>query len=546
MDSGGNGGELCQKPAICGIAAPGFERAPQAFVQTFGGAACRAGKLMECGHAVSGRTGARGAPDSGIGAPLGIRSAGTNPIFRRNPMHSPPLAELGRRLPSLRLLTEPTDLEHYGRDWTRRWTPAPLAIAQPASIDEVQEIVRWANAERVALVPSGGRTGLSGGAVAARGELVVSLERMNRVLGFDPVDRLLTVQPGIALQAVHEAARTHGLIYPVDFAARGSCTIGGNIATNAGGIRVIRYGNTREWIAGLKVVAGNGELLDLNRGLVKNSSGYDLRQLMIGSEGTLGIVVEAMLELTDPPPRSQVMLLALPDMDALMQVFALFRARLGLQAFEFFTDVALRIVCAHGAQRALDGDHPCYVVTEYEAADETAEAAALAAFEHGAERGWIADGVIANSEAQAAALWRLREGITESLAAHSPYKNDVSVRIAAVPAFLHAMQDLLSREYPHFEVVWFGHIGDGNLHINVLKPENLPQADFLAQCERVTLLLAETLRRHGGSISAEHGIGLVKKPYLDSTRSAAEVELMRGLRRVFDPNGILNPGKLFD
>lgn len=455
------------------------------------------------------------------------------------------LADLSRRLPDLRLLTMPGELEHYGRDWTRRWTPAPLAIALPTSIDEVQTIVRWANEQGVAIVPSGGRTGLSGGAVAANGELVLSLERMNRVLDFDAVDRTLTVQPGVVLQHVHEAARSHGLIYPVDFAARGSCSVGGNIATNAGGIRVIRYGNTREWIIGLKVVAGNGELLELNRGLIKNSSGYDFRQLMIGSEGTLGIVVEATLKLADPPPPSQVMLLALPDMDALMQVFALFRARLTLQAFEFFTDCALEHVLAHGAQRAIDGDYPYYVVTEFDAADEPAQNAALAAFEYALERDWVSDGVIAQSEAQAAALWRLREGITESLASRRPYKNDVSVRISAVPAFLHEMQALLAHEYPQIEVVWFGHIGDGNLHINVLRPDDLAEETFIAQCEHVTKLLAATLQRHGGSISAEHGIGLVKRAYLKSTRSAAEIALMQGVRKVFDPNGILNPGKLF-
>lgn len=454
------------------------------------------------------------------------------------------LAGLAARLPNLRLLTDPADLEHYGRDWTRRWTPAPLAIALPGDVAEVQGIVQWANEQGVAVVPSGGRTGLSGGAVAANGELVLSLERMNRVLEFDAVDRTLTVQAGITLHAAHEAAKEHGLIYPVDFAARGSCSIGGNIATNAGGIRVIRYGNTREWIAGLTVVAGNGELLQLNRGLIKNSSGYDLRQLMIGSEGTLGIVVEATLRLTDPPPPSQVMLLALPTMDALMEVFALFRSRLTLQAFEFFTDIALRHVLAHGAQRAIDGDHPYYVVTEFDA-DESSQDAALQAFEHGMEHGWISDGVMAQSEAQAAALWRLREGITESLAPHRPYKNDISLRISALPVFLHEIQALLGREYPHIEVVWFGHIGDGNLHINVLRPESLSDADFIEQCEHVTKLLAETLQRHGGSISAEHGIGLVKRAYLGSTRSESEIALMRGVKQVFDPKWLLNPGKLF-
>jgi len=460
-------------------------------------------------------------------------------------MSDSPLAELVQRLPELRLLTEPGDLEHYGRDWTRRWTPTPLAIALPSSVDEVQAIVRWANELNVALVPSGGRTGLSGGAVAANGELVLSLERMNRVLDFNAVDRTLTVQPGITLQAVHDAARGNGLLYPVDFAARGSCSIGGNIATNAGGIRVIRYGNTREWIAALKVVTGNGELLELNRGLIKNSSGYDFRQLMIGSEGTLGVVVEATLKLTDPPPLSQVMLLALPDMDALMQVFALFRSRLSLQAFEFFTDHALHHVLAHGAQRAIDGDYPYYVVTEFDAVDEKTQEIALATFEQAVEKGWVSDGVLAQSDAQAAALWRLREGITESLAPHRPYKNDVSVKVSAVPAFLHEMQALLTHEYPQIEVVWFGHIGDGNLHINVLRPDDLDEVAFVAQCDHVTRLLATTLQSHGGSISAEHGIGLVKRAYLESTRSAAEIMLMKGVRKVFDPNGILNPGKLF-
>ncbi|KAF1689155.1 FAD-binding oxidoreductase [Pseudoxanthomonas taiwanensis] len=461
-------------------------------------------------------------------------------------MIDPRLAELLDAAPGLRLKTGPADLEHYGRDWTRRWTPAPLAVALPGTVEEVQAVGRGANRHKVAIVPSGGRTGLSGGAVAAHGELVLSLERMNRVLDFDPVDRTLTVQAGTPLEAVQEAARGHGLQYPVDFAARGSCTIGGNIATNAGGIRVIRYGNTREWVAGLKVVTGAGEVLELNRGLVKNSSGYDLRHLFIGSEGTLGIVVEATLKLTDPVPQGSVMLLALPSFEVLMQVFAEFRARLRLEAFEFFTDVALRHVLAHGGQAPFAGTYPYYVVTEFAGGDEATEAAAMAAFEHCMEQGWIVDGVISQSGAQAAQLWRLREGITESIARYTPYKNDVSVRISAMPAFLARAQALLGQAYPQYEVVWFGHIGDGNLHINVLKPADVDGAEFVAHCEQVTRLLAQALQEHGGSISAEHGIGLVKKPYLGSIRSPEEIALMRGIRRVFDPNGILNPGKLLD
>ena len=259
---------------------------------------------------------------------------------------------------------------------------------------------------------------------------------------------------------------------------------------------------------------------------------------------TLGIVVEATLALTEPPPESQVLLFAVPHMDALMQVFGACRRRLKLSAFEFFTDRALHHVLAHGAQAPFAEVSPFYVVTEFDAADEAARNEALAVFEHCLEQGWVSDGVLSQSEAQARSLWRLREGITESLARFVPYKNDVSVRISAMPAFLAEAQALLARGYPQFEVVWFGHIGDGNLHINILKPGAAAQADFVADCERVTTLLAEVLQRHGGSISAEHGIGLVKKPYLWCTRSPAEIAAMRGIKAALDPNGIMNPGRV--
>jgi FAD/FMN-containing dehydrogenase len=229
-----------------------------------------------------------------------------------------------------------------------------------------------------------------------------------------------------------------------------------------------------------------------------------------------------------------------------MQVFAAFRERLTLEAFEFFTDRALHHVLAHGAQKPFEEVHPYYVVTEFAVGDDAQQAVAMAAFEYCLENGLVNDGVISQSDAQAAQLWRLREGITESLAKYKPYKNDVSVRISAMPAFLAETQALLGSQYPQFDVVWFGHIGDGNLHINVLKPDDADYAEFVEQCEHVTQLLSETLARHGGSISAEHGIGLVKKPYLLGTRSAAEVELMRGIKRVMDPGGLMNPGKVFD
>ncbi|MBS0457783.1 MAG: FAD-binding oxidoreductase [Proteobacteria bacterium] len=444
-------------------------------------------------------------------------------------------------IPVRRLLRSPSDLEHYGRDWTRRFVPSPSAVALPESVAEVQALVRWANQTGAPLVPSGGRTGLSGGAVAANGEVVVSLESMRSILSFDAADRLLTVQAGITTQAVQDAARERDLIYPVDFASRGSSQIGGNVATNAGGIKVLRYGLTRNWVAGLKVVTGSGELLDLNRGLVKNATGYDLRHLFVGSEGTLGVIVEVALRLAEPPPQQQVMVLALPRLDALTELLDRLRRRLVLSAFEFFSDKALAHVVRAGGRRPFEAPAPWYVLAEFDADQE----AALSAFDEALADGLVNDGVLGQSDAQAQELWRLREGITESLSHLRPYKNDIAVRVGMLPTFLTAADGFFAREYPEFEVVWFGHIGDGNLHISVIHPDAMSDEAFTASCERVTHRLGALLSEFGGSISAEHGVGLLKKDYLHYSRSSPEIELMRAMKRVFDPAGVLNPGKVF-
>jgi FAD/FMN-containing dehydrogenase len=466
-------------------------------------------------------------------------------------MHTP--NDSAALLDGIRAFIEPAHVRadpdsglHYGRDWTRLHTPNPLAVVLPGTVEQVQQLVRYANEHRLALVPSGGRTGLSGGAVACQGEIVVSLERMNHIVHFDPTDRSVTCQAGVVTEAVQNFARDHGLYYPVDFASRGSSQIGGNIATNAGGIKVIRYGLTRDWVTGLKVITGRGDLLDLNRGLIKNASGYDLRHLFIGSEGTLGIIVEATLKLTRPLREPQVMVLGAPDMDSVMSLYHVFRNKMELNAFEFFSELALRHVLNKGLTRPFDVATPYYVLIEFDNPDQLHTDTALALFEHSAEQGWLADGVLSQSESQAQDLWRLREDISESIAGHSPYKNDISMRISQVPAFLAEADALLAREYPDFEVLWYGHIGDGNLHINILKPADLEIAAFAQQCGKVSEHLFEILQRHSGSISAEHGVGLTKKPYLHYTRDDIEMSYLRAIKQAFDPNGIMNPGKIFD
>lgn len=455
------------------------------------------------------------------------------------------IQQLHSLLETQRVATDVATLQSHGLDWTRYYTPAPAAVVFPKTTEEVAALVRWATQEKVALVPSGGRTGLSGGAVATQGEVVVSFDRMNAILDFNPVDRTVRCQAGVVTAQLQDFAADQGLYYPVDFASSGSSQIGGNIATNAGGIKVVRYGMTREWVAGLKVVTGTGEVLELNQGLAKNNTGYDFRHLFIGSEGTLGFIVEATMQLTRPPAPLSVMVLAVPALAGIMEIFNAFRQRLDLTAFEFFSEKALRHVLARGqVQRPFEGESDYYVLLEFECVNSTTEETALSLFEECMEAGWLVDGVLSQSEEQARALWRLREDISESITPYRPYKNDIAVRVSAVPPFVEALDAVLAREYPDFEVVWFGHIGDGNLHINVLKPDALALDGFREACERVNAEVFALVRRFGGSMSAEHGVGLLKRDYLDVTRSPEDIALMRGVKAVFDPLGIMNPGKL--
>ncbi len=446
-----------------------------------------------------------------------------------------------------RVKTDTDALMTWGKDWTKHFEPNPSVIVFPSTTQEVADLVKIANEFNIAITPSGGRTGLSAGAVAANGEMVISLDRMNKVLNFYPADRMVHIQAGMVTEQLQDYAESQGLYYPVDFASAGSSQIGGNIGTNAGGIKVIKYGMTRNWVLGLTVVTGKGDVLHINKGMIKNATGYALQHLFIGGEGTLGIVTEAEMKLERQPQDLQVLVLGVPDFDAVMPVLHAFQSKIDLTAFEFFGEVAMQKVLDHGhVQRPFESQCPFYVLLEFEAPFEPIMDKAMELFEHCMEQGWVLDGVMSQNLEQVQNLWRLREDISESIAPFTPYKNDISVLITHVPAFIAEIDQIVTENYPDFEICWFGHIGDGNLHLNILKPAYLSKDEFFAKCQVVNKYVFETVKKYNGSISAEHGVGMTKKPYLDYTRSDTEIGYMKALKQIFDPNNVMNPGKLFD
>lgn len=443
--------------------------------------------------------------------------------------------------------TDEESLISHGKDWTKIYAPKPTAIVFPKTTEEVQSVVRLANEMNFALVPSGGRTGLSAGAVATNGEVVVSFDYMNKILDFSASDQSVRCQAGVVTGQLQNFAEENGLYYPVDFASAGSSQLGGNLSTNAGGIKVIKYGMSRDWVLGLKVVTGAGEILELNRDLLKNNTGYDIRHLFIGAEGTLGFITEATMKLTRQPNNLTVLVLGLNDISNTMDVLKSFQSSLDLCAYEFFSEEAMQHVLAHhDVPRPFETPAPFYALLEFEATSDQVMDQAMSLFEECVEAGWVLDGVISQSETQAKNLWTLREGISESISVRTPYKNDISVVVSRVPEFLNEINQVVTEHYPDFEIIWFGHIGDGNLHLNILKPIDLENEEFFKKCINVNKWVFDIVEKYKGSVSAEHGVGIVKKDYLQYTRSAEEISLMKGIKLVFDPKGLMNPGKIFD
>ena len=466
---------------------------------------------------------------------------------------NPSLLDELRTLVGAAQVLEGDGLEAYEVDWRKRYRGRALAVVRPGSTDEVAAVVRACVAAGVAIVPQGGNTGLVGGGVpdASGTQVLLSLSRLNRIREIDADNLTLTAEAGCVLQAIQEAAAARGLLFPLSLAAEGSCTIGGNLATNAGGTQVLRYGNARELCLGVEAVTPTGELWNGLTGLRKNNTGYDLRDLLVGSEGTLGVITAATLKLYPAPSAVVTAMAACQSVDSAVGLLNLARTRLGagLTGFELMGRFALTLVERHFPQlpRPL-APAPWTVLLELAGTEEESrERERLAGLlESALEQGLIEDAAVAESIAQSHALWHVRESIPLAQSEEGlNIKHDIALPISAIPGFVERMAAQLSQAAPGARVVCFGHLGDGNLHYNLQAPEGESAGSFLAQREEaINALVYDEVQRLGGSISAEHGIGQLKREELARRGSAVGLQMMRAIKHALDPAGLMNPGRV--
>src|SRR3954465_7385999 len=442
------------------------------------------------------------------------------------------------------VLTAPQDTRPYFTDWRRQYSGSAECVVRPASPAEVAAVVRLCAQAGVAIVPQGGNTGLSGGSVPtgqAR-EVVLALGRMNRIRELDRLNDTITVEAGCVLGNIQRAADDAGRLFPLSLAAEGSCQIGGNLSTNAGGVNVLRYGSARDQVLGLEVVLPDGRVWDGLRGLRKDNTGYDLKQLFLGAEGTLGIITPPVLRLHPKPTATSTAWIALERAQGAIELLAFLHERLSERpsAFELLSRKCREAVLAFapGTQDPLATPHPWYVLVEIADSGEerTLREQVEKALVDAAEGGAIADAALAQSGEQARALWRIRETVPE--AQFTNVKHDISVPISKVAEFIERADARLAVRFPDVRVYAFGHVGDGNVHYNV-GPEQL-----VAERSAVNRIVYDTVAELGGSISAEHGLGQLKREEIRSHKSALELELMRTLKRALDPSGLFNPGKV--
>ena len=446
------------------------------------------------------------------------------------------------------------DLSAWEQDWRKRAHGHALAVVRPGSTDEVSAVVRACAAAGHSLVPQGGNTGLVVGSVPddSGRQVVLSLTRLNQVRAIDGANLTMTVEAGCVLQTLQETAEKAGFLFPLSLAAEGSCTIGGNLATNAGGTQVVRYGNARDLCLGLEVVTAQGEVWQGLSGLRKDNTGYDLRDLFVGSEGTLGIITAATMKLYPLPAAQLTAWAAVPSLEAAVALLGLAHRHLGagLTGFEVMGQFALGLVDRHMPQLRVPlwADHPYCVLLEN--SDSESEAHARTQFERllesAFEDGIVSDAVVAESLQQAHQLWHIRESIPLAQAEEGlNIKHDISIPVSRIPAFCAETDALLQREIPGVRLVNFGHLGDGNLHYNVQAPAQGDPATFLREQEaRVNTLVFDQVHRFGGSISAEHGVGSLKADKLVQYKDPVALGLMRNIKQALDPHNILNPGRV--
>jgi FAD/FMN-containing dehydrogenase len=451
------------------------------------------------------------------------------------------------------VIADEAGMAPYLRDWRGRFTGNALAVLRPADTGQVAAAVRLCAAARVPMVPQGGNTGLVLGSVPDAGSraVVLSVTRLNRVRQVDAGNRTMTVDAGVILQHAQEAAAAHGCLFPLSLAAEGSCTIGGNLSTNAGGTGVLRYGNMRELCLGLEVVTPQGEVWSGLRGLRKDNTGYDLRDLYIGAEGTLGIITGAVLKLYPQPRASVTALAALPSPAAALRLLSIMQdhCAASLTGFELMSAFCLQLVGKHfpALQQPLPGGHAQYALLELSSSESESHAAALLERALGAalEQGVVQDAVVAASAAQSRGLWDLREHIPLAQAADGKnIKHDISLPVSSIADFIAGTEPLLQAAFPGCQLVCFGHLGDGNLHFNVAPPPGVAHDDFLRQQDAVNRVVYDAVASFGGSISAEHGIGALKRDELARYKAPVELNLMRAIKHTLDPLGLMNPGKI--
>ncbi len=450
-------------------------------------------------------------------------------------------------------LTAPADVDPYCHEWRDKFFGKTGLVLKPGSVDEVSAIMKLAYEQNFAIVPQGGNTGLVGAQTpdSSGDQIILSMERLDKIRSIDPDSNVAIVEAGVVLERLQSAAEEVNRLFPLALGAQGSCQIGGNLSTNAGGTSVLAYGNTRDMVLGVEAVLPDGRVMNCLRTLRKDNTGYDLKHLFIGAEGTLGIITAASLKLYPRPCDQQVAIFAVESPEKAFALFSLARAHSGsmLTGFELMPRMGVEFAIRHasGVRDMMESPYPWYCLVELSIGSPAVDGRALieAIFEEAFEAGHVVDAVLAESRQQAADFWHLRHGMSE-VQKHEggSIKHDISVPVSAIPAFLARAIPACEAAIPGCRPVPFGHMGDGNLHFNISQPVGADKAAFLARWEEINSMVHAIVIDMGGSISAEHGIGTLKRDHLPEVKDPVEMDIMRQIKRLFDPKGLMNPDKL--